>query len=598
MRPDTRTPLLAVRNLVTQVATPDGARAVIRDLSFDLDRGKTLCIAGESGSGKSMTALSLMQLLAKPAVRVASGTALFKGRDLFTLSEDQMRGVRGREIGMIFQEPMTSLNPVLTIGRQLTEAITAHRPMAQAAALGEARRLLDQVQIPDAVRRLSQYPHELSGGMRQRVMIAIALSQGPDILIADEPTTALDVTVQAQILSLIRMLQAEHGTAVILITHDMGVVAEMADQVLVMKDGQAVEHGDTVSLFEAPKAAYTRMLLDAVPKLGEMQGSDGPKRGTVKPVAATREDVATLAKPLVEVRDLTVRFDIKGGILQRPVARVHAVEGLNFELYRGETLALVGESGCGKSTTGKALMNLIPWTGSITIDGRETAGLSRREMKPVLRQVQMVFQDPYASLDPRYRVGDLVAEPLLIHGLAKGAELADRVEYLFKRVGLSPDQARRYPHEFSGGQRQRISIARALSLSPKVIIADESVSALDVSIQAQVLDLLQDIQNETGISYVFISHDMAVVEQISHRVAVMYMGQFVETGTRRQIFEDPQHAYARALLKAVPVPDPRRVRSAYDPAAREIKSPVRSLDFRPQPTVFEDVGSRHFVARG
>ncbi|MBB4062892.1 dipeptide ABC transporter ATP-binding protein [Gellertiella hungarica] len=594
MTTDPTQPLLSVRNLVTQVATPAGARSVIRDLSFDLDRGKTLCIAGESGSGKSMTALSLMQLLPKPMARVASGQAIFKGRDLFSLGEEEMRAVRGREIGMIFQEPMTSLNPVLTVGRQLVEAITAHRPMGQAAALAEARRLLEQVQIPDPARRLGQYPHELSGGMRQRVMIAIALSQGPDILIADEPTTALDVTVQAQILSLIRMLQAEKGTSVIMITHDMGVVAEMADHVLVMKDGQAVEHGDTVPLFREPKAAYTRMLLDAVPKLGEMTGTDRPKRGRAETEAA---GTAPVRQPILEVRDLTVRFDIRGGILQRPVARVHAVEGLSFDLYPGETLSLVGESGCGKSTTGKALMNLVPWTGSVRVAGRETQGLSRQAMKAVLRDVQMVFQDPYASLDPRYRVGDLVAEPLLIHGIASGSELKDRVEYLFRRVGLSPDQARRYPHEFSGGQRQRISIARALSLSPKIIIADESVSALDVSIQAQVLDLLQDIQNETGISYIFISHDMAVVEQISHRVAVMYMGQFVETGTRRQIFENPQHAYTQALLSAVPVPDPTRDRRAYDPSAREIRSPIRPLDFTPKPAAFQNVGGGHFVAR-
>ncbi len=592
-------PLLSVRDLVTQVATPMGAKTVVDGLSFDLMRGETLCIAGESGSGKSMTALSLIQLLPKPMARVASGLALFKGRDVFALDDEGLRKLRGKEIGMIFQEPMTSLNPVLTIGRQLVEAITAHRPMSHAEAMAEALRLLEQVQISDAARRLSQYPHELSGGMRQRVMIAIALSQGPDILIADEPTTALDVTVQAQILSLIRHLQKEHGTAVIMITHDMGVVAEMADHVLVMKNGKAVEYGTVHDIFEKPSAPYTQMLLEAVPTLGEMHGIDTPKRA--KPIPAVPASAVTVAAArtdgaLVEVRDLTVRFDIKGGILQRPVSRVHAVEGLSFEIAKGETLSLVGESGCGKSTTGKALMNLIPWTGSIRVAGQETSGLGRRAMKPILRDVQMVFQDPYASLDPRYRVGDLVAEPLVIHGLAKGSELKDRVEYLFRRVGLSPDQINRYPHEFSGGQRQRISIARALSLSPKVIIADESVSALDVSIQAQVLDLLQDIQNETGIAYLFISHDMAVVEQISHRVAVMYMGQFVEVGTRRQIFENPRHNYTRQLLSAVPVPDPRRERRLYDAAAREIKSPIRPLGYQPVYNQLTDIGDRHLVA--
>jgi len=587
-------PLLSVRGLLTQVATPRGAKTVVDGLSFDLHRGKTLCIAGESGSGKSMTALSLVQLLPQPMARVAGGEAFFKGRDIFALKGDDLRTLRGREIGMIFQEPMTSLNPVLTVGRQLTEAITAGRPMTRAEATAEALRLLDQVQIPDPSRRLKQYPHELSGGMRQRVMIAIALSQGPDILIADEPTTALDVTVQAQILSLIRHLQKERGTAVIMITHDMGVVAEMADDVLVMKDGRRVEQGPVGAIFDAPREAYTRMLLDAVPKLGEMRGTDRPKRAAAP--SAALPAIKPAKDVIVDVADLTVRFDIKGGILQRPVSRVHAVEGLTFSIGRGETLALVGESGCGKSTTGKALMNLIPWSGSIRVDGRETSGLSRKAMKPVLRDVQMVFQDPYASLDPRYRVGDLVAEPLVIHGIARGSELRDRVEYLFRRVGLSPEQANRYPHEFSGGQRQRISIARALSLSPKVIIADESVSALDVSIQAQVLDLLQDIQNETGISYLFISHDMAVVEQISHRVAVMYMGQFVELGTRRQIFEDPKHAYTRQLLAAVPVPDPRRERRLYDANVREIRSPIRPLGFVPQYNALEDAGDGHLVA--
>ena len=579
-------PILSVRNLDIQVATPAGARTVVEGMSFDLRAGETLCIAGESGSGKSMTALALMQLLPQPMARVSGGQALFKGRDLFALAPDAVRALRGRDIAMIFQEPMTSLNPVLTIGRQLTEAICAHRPLPADKAREQAIRLLEQVQIPDPLRRLAQYPHELSGGMRQRVMIAIAMSQDPAILIADEPTTALDVTVQAQILSLIRHLQKERGMAVIMITHDMGVVAEMADHVLVLKNGKVVENDTVLKVFEEPEAPYTRLLLDAVPKLGEMAGVDHPRRGQA--IAAR--------SPVVSVEGLTVRFDIRGGILQRPVRRVHAVENLSFEILRGETLSLVGESGCGKSTTGKALMNLIPWTGSVEIDGRQTAGLSRAAMKLVLRDIQMVFQDPYASLDPRYRVGDLVAEPLVIHGLARGAELADRVEYLFRRVGLSADQMKRYPHEFSGGQRQRISIARALSLSPKVIVADESVSALDVSIQAQVLDLLQDIQNETGIAYLFISHDMAVVEQISHRVAVMYQGQFVEVGTRRQIFENPQHAYTRQLISAVPVPDPRRERRGYDIAARDIRSPIHPLDYVPSLNRLQDVGEGHLVA--
>jgi peptide/nickel transport system ATP-binding protein len=580
------TPLLDVRDLVTEVATSNGPRPIVDGLSFTLERGKTLCIAGESGSGKSMTALSLMGLLPRPMARVASGSALFKNRDLFDLPGEAMRQVRGREIGMIFQEPMTSLNPVLTIGRQLTEAITAHAVLSGTETRARALALLDQVQIPEAARRLGQYPHELSGGMRQRVMIAIALSQAPDILIADEPTTALDVTVQAQILDLIRLLQRDTGTAVILITHDMGVVAEMADDVLVMKNGGQVEAGPVRTIFASPVAPYTRALLDAVPRLGAMAGTTVPKRAQ-PPVKPPRE--------VVEVDNLSVRYDIGRGLLRRGKGRVHAVEGISFRLHAGETLALVGESGCGKSTTGRALLNLVPFTGDIRVNGHHIAGLSPALMKPIRRDIQMIFQDPYASLDPRMRVGDLVAEPLKIHGLAKGAELSDRVEYLFGRVGLPADAASRYPHEFSGGQRQRICIARALSLSPKIIVADESVSALDVSVQAQVLDLLQDIQNETGIALLFISHDMAVVEQISHRVAVMYQGRFVELGTRAQIFENPQHSYTRRLMAAVPVPDPTRIRPAIMPFDGEVKTTVRPMGYVPAPVVYYDVGDGHLV---
>ncbi|MEO9230635.1 MAG: ABC transporter ATP-binding protein [Devosia sp.] len=578
-------PLLSVRDLTVSVATPTGTVALVDRLTFDLDRGETLCLAGESGSGKSMTALALTRLLPEP-VQVSGGEARLDGSNIFALSETAMRGVRGRRIGMIFQEPMTSLNPILTVGRQVAEAVAAHASMSASARWDKARQLLDIVQIPDAERRLSQYPFELSGGMRQRVMIAIALAQTPDILIADEPTTALDVTVQAQILSLIRHLQQETQSALILITHDMGVVAEMADRVLVMRGGREVEHAPVRTLFATPKAAYTRELLDAVPVLGAMRGVALPKRAGATDLRAPA---------VIEVDDLTVRFDIKGGLLRRPVRRVHAVENISLRVQRGETLSLVGESGCGKSTTGKAIMNLVPWSGSIRIAGRITDGLKPRAMKSILRDVQMVFQDPYASLDPRMRVGDLVAEPLLIHGLARGQELEDRASYLFERVGLSRDLLRRYPHEFSGGQRQRICIARALSLSPKAIIADESVSALDVSIQAQVLELLQDIQNETGIAYLFISHDMAVVEQISHRVAVMYMGRIVETGTRAQILENPQHEYTRRLLASVPVPDPTVRRRLYMPYAGELPSPVHALNFEPEPSHFRDLGGGHLV---
>ena len=578
-------PLLQLEGLSVETVGPRPSR-LVDGLSFSLERGKTLCIAGESGSGKSLTALSLMRLLG-PGLRIAAGRALLDGQDLFGLTPEQMRRVRGGRLGMIFQEPMTSLNPIQTVGRQVSEAINAHRRLDGAATRARARQLLEQVQIPDVERRLDQYPFELSGGMRQRVMIAMALAQSPDILIADEPTTALDVTVQAQILSLIRQLQKDTGTAVIMITHDMGVVAEMADDVLVMRRGRQVEASPVRQLFAKPAAPYTQALLAAVPRLGAMTGTSAPGRSA-----------PTAQKPsqVVEVNDLTVRFDVRSGLFGRPTRRVHAVEGVSFRLHAGETLSLVGESGCGKSTTGKALANLVPFHGDVVIAGTNIAGLSPKAMKPVRRNVQMVFQDPYASLDPRMRVGELVAEPLRIHGIAQGSELADRAAALFDKVGLPRDALSRYPHEFSGGQRQRICIARALSLSPRVIIADESVSALDVSVQAQVLELLQELQNEAGIAYLFISHDMAVVEQISHRVAVMYMGRFVEIGTRQQIFENPQHPYTKRLMAAVPVPDPLRPRRDYVAPEGEQPTPVHPIDYSPPPQHWRDLGNGHLVA--
>ncbi len=577
--------LLQLEGLCVETAGSNPSR-LVDGLSFTLERGNTLCIAGESGSGKSLTALSLMRLLG-PGLRIAAGRALLDGQDLLKLTPEQMRQVRGGRLGMIFQEPMTSLNPIQTVGRQLGEAINAHQRLGNTATRARARELLEQVQIPEVERRLDQYPFELSGGMRQRVMIAMALAQSPDILIADEPTTALDVTVQAQILSLIRQLQKDTGTAVILIAHDMGVVAEMADEVLVMRRGQQVETGSVRQIFSAPAAQYTQALLAAVPRLGAMAGTSQPRQSAAVP---------DKPKQVVEVDNLTVRFDVRSGLFGRPSRRVHAVEGISFRLHAGETLSLVGESGCGKSTTGKALVNLVPFQGDVVVAGTNIAGLSPRSMKPVRRNVQMVFQDPYASLDPRMRVGDLVAEPLRIHGIARGSELQDRAASLFDRVGLTRDALDRYPHEFSGGQRQRICVARALSLSPKVIIADESVSALDVSVQAQVLELLQELQNQAGIAYLFISHDMAVVEQISHRVAVMYMGRFVEIGTRAQIFENPQHSYTRKLMSAVPVPDPFRPKRPFINIEGELPTPVHPVDYKPEPQRWHDLGSGHLVA--
>ncbi len=577
--------VLSVRDLRTDVATPSGRKTVVKGLSFDLKRGETLCIAGESGSGKSITALSIMGLLPEPMARVSGGEVLFQGKDLIKLPEDAMRRIRGGDIAMIFQEPMTSLNPVLTVGRQLREAILAHQDVSGSEANKRALAMLESVRLSEPARRLKQYPHELSGGMRQRVMIAMALACNPKVLIADEPTTALDVTIQAQILQLIRDLQRDFGTAVIMITHDMGVVAEMADRVIVMNHGNIVESGTASDVFERPADSYTRHLLEAVPKLGAMTGVDSTARKKDQPEA-----------PVLEVEDLVVRFDLHGGLLNRVTSRVHAVEGVSFTLAPGETLGLVGESGCGKSTIGKALMNLVPWEGSIRVAGQHVGIGSAQEQQRRRRDMQMIFQDPYASLDPRMTVGDIVGEPLVIHGLARGKDLKDKVASLFDRVGLPADVITRHPHEFSGGQRQRICIARALALSPKVIVADESVSALDVSVQARVLDLLQELQEDLGLSYLFISHDMAVVEQVSHRIAVMYLGQIVEMGTRRQVFENPQHDYTKRLLKAVPIPDPRRRRTVFDVPTGEIPSPVLPLGQSVERVRYHDVGDRHLVA--
>ncbi|MGS4946414.1 ABC transporter ATP-binding protein [Meridianimarinicoccus sp. RP-17] len=578
-RGDDARPVLSVRDLTVQVATGAGGKTVLDHLSFDLHRGETVALAGESGSGKSMTALAIMGLLPRPMARITEGTIRLGDRNIAGLSDRAYRAIRARRISMIFQEPMTSLNPLMTVERQLCEVLLEHDMCTRDAAPARALKLLRDLRLTDPERRLKQYPHELSGGMRQRVMIAIALACEPEILIADEPTTALDVTVQAEILDLIRLLQKERGTAVLMITHDMGVVAEMADRAIVMRAGQPVEASSVERLFSAPSSEYAKGLLAAVPRLGA-----APPRPPRSP-----------GQKVVEVSDLSVRFDVKGGILNRPVARLHAVEGVSFDIRVGETLALVGESGSGKSTIGKALLGLVPWEGAVRIDGRHTKGLSRRSMRPVLRDIQMVFQDPGASLDSRMTVGEQVVEPLRVHGLASGSELTDRAEFLFRRVGLSADMLGRFPHEFSGGQRQRVCIARALSLSPKVIVADESVSALDVSVQAQVLDLLQELQDEDGLSYLFITHDMAVVDQVADRIMVMRLGQVMEEGPRDAVLRDPRHPYTRRLLAAVPVPDPTRLRQPQPPAP-ESQSPMLPLGAVFPRVRLEQVSGEHRVA--
>ena len=596
-------PVFSVSGLEIAFRGRDDWSPVVHDVSFEIARGETLALVGESGSGKSVTSLAAMRLL-DPENSRTRGKVLLEGRNLLTLSEAEMRGVRGNDMAMIFQEPMTSLNPSMKIGEQIAEVLVAHRGMAQSEAMAETQRLLERVRIPAARQRMGEYPHQSSGGMRQRFMIAMALACRPRLLIADEPTTALDVTIQAQILELIKVLQEEEDMAVLFITHDMGVVAEVADRTFVMYKGKAVEQGPTDTLFAAPRQPYTRALLSAVPRLGSMRGDTRPARfpliapetGQPVPARPVTSEVDPTAAPLLEVRGLTTRYQISGGMLGRGAGRVHAVEGIDFDIRPGETLSLVGESGCGKSSAGRSIIGLTPAQGgSVKLDGAELLGLSRRAIRPHRRKMQMIFQDPFASLDPRARIGGAIAEPMLTHGLVSRAEAPDRVADLLEKVGLKADMAKRFPNEFSGGQRQRLCIARALGMTPRLIVADEAVSALDVSIKAQVINLMLDLQEEMGLSYLFISHDMAVVERMSHRVAVMYLGEIVEIGPRAAIFENPQHPYTRRLLSAVPVPDPGRrgMRRGLD--VRELKSPVRPMNYVPPKREWREVSPGHRV---
>jgi len=595
------TPVLSIRNLTTSFRVDRAWRPVVEDLSFDIAPRETVAVVGESGSGKSVTALSVMRLLPSVNARVEGRIAL-AGRELPPLPEAEMRKIRGNDIAMIFQEPMTSLNPVLTVGFQVAEALVYHRSLDRKAAEAEALRLFERVRIPAARSRFHEYPHRFSGGMRQRVMIAMALACRPKLLIADEPTTALDVTIQAQILELIKMLQEEEGMSVLFITHDMGVVAEIADRVVVMYKGRAVETGGTAEVFRTPRAPYTRALLAAVPRLGSMAGRARPMRFPVVDIetggsdepAETPDTVAE--QPLLEVSDLVTRFDIRGGVLSRIQGRVHAVEKVSFALHPGETLALVGESGCGKSTTGRSILRLVPPTsGRILFEGHDVADLDRSALRKMRRRMQMIFQDPYASLNPRKTVGAALAEPIIVHRLAGAAEARDRVASLLRKVGLPPDAAGRFPHEFSGGQRQRLCIARALALEPRLIVADEAVSALDVSIKAQVLNLMLDLQSELGLAYLFISHDIAVVERVSHRIAVMYLGEIVEIGPRAAIFGAPQHPYTKRLMAAVPVPDPDHRGIRRKLSDDEIRSPVRPPDYVPPARSYRTVSPGHVV---
>ncbi|GAA0615210.1 ABC transporter ATP-binding protein [Paenochrobactrum glaciei] len=598
----TTSPILSIAGLNTSFRVNGEWRNVVRDVSFDIAPKETVAVVGESGSGKSVTAMSIMRLLSPDNSRI-TGQINFEGQDLLSLPLDAMQKIRGNRIGMIFQEPMTSLNPVLRIGQQITEVLMYHRGMSQSQAEAEAVRLLDKVRIPSAQSRLAEYPMNFSGGMRQRVVIAIALACDPKLLIADEPTTALDVTIQGQILELIKTLQQEEGLSVLFITHDMGVVAEISDRTVVMYRGEQVETGTTESLFAGAKHPYTRALLSAVPQLGSMNGKDRPLRfpdvdmqtGEVHPPKPTEDTVKRDEPPVLTVDKLVTRFNIKKGFLSKTVGRVHAVENVSLELRRGETLSLVGESGCGKSTTGRSIIRLTDTvSGTVTIGGQNVLRAGKSQLADIRREAQMIFQDPYESLNPRIRIGEAIAEPIVAHGLARADEARNRVGDLLERVGLSASMMDRFPHEFSGGQRQRVCIARALALEPKLLIADESVSALDVSVKAQVINLMLDLQEKYSLGYLFISHDMAVVERISHRVAVMYLGEVVEIGSRQAVFENPQHEYTKRLMAAVPIPDPsrRQIRRVNND---EIKSPLRAPDYVVPQRIYEQVGDDHFV---
>jgi len=566
--------ILEVENLKTWFHTRDGVVKAVDGISFDLTPGKILGIVGESGSGKSVTVHSLMGLVPQPPGRIEDGSAHFDGSDLIRCAPRELRAIRGKRIAMIFQDPMTSLNPYLRISEQLIEPLLIHGLAGREEALKKAITMLEKVGIRDAAERIHSYPHEFSGGMRQRVMIAMALITDPEMLIADEPTTALDVTVQAQILRLLKELQADLGVSVIFITHDLGVIAELADRVVVMYRGHIVEQGDVLSIFDQPKHPYTKGLLACRPRLestfkvlptvsdyldetevnGEIQLSEKPDAAAhIKSLQQIEEPAIDKNDLLLEVVGLKVYFQQRAGFFSESTGEVKAVDGISFNVPRGSTLGLVGESGCGKTTTGRAILNLVaPTNGSVKFAGEEIAGFDAADMLPLRKRMQIVFQDPYSSLNPRLTIEQALTEPMAVHGVGTSADRRDRAAALLEEVGLEARFLRRYPHEFSGGQRQRICVARALSLEPEFIVCDEAVSAMDVSVQAQVLNLLKELQGRRNLTYIFISHDLSVVKFMADTMAVMEHGKIVEQGSAEAIYANPAEQYTQRLIEAIP----------------------------------------------
>ena len=563
-------PVLSVRNLDIRFRTPEGEVHAVKRVNLDILEGEVVGVVGESGSGKSQLFLGATGLLAGNGK--ASGEVFYRGRQILGSAQKALNDVRGSKITMIFQDPLTSLTPHMRIGDQIMEALRVHLKMSHEEAHKRAVETLELVRIPEAQRRMRQYPHELSGGMRQRVMIAMATACGPDLLIADEPTTALDVTVQAQILDIMRDLKTSLKTSIVLISHDMGVIAAMCDRVSVMRHGEFVEQGNVEDIFYRPQHAYSRMLLDAMPRL---ERAERPGRVALISLA-DREALPTLLK----VDDVKVHFPIRvGGTLVPRYRPLRAVDGVSFDLKAGETLGVVGESGCGKSTLARAAIALLPKSaGRVVWCGRDMSEVSREELRLLRKDFQIVFQDPLASLDPRMTIGQSISEPLrtLEPGLSR-AEITTRVRDMMEHVGLDPGWINRYPHEFSGGQNQRVGIARAMIVQPKLVICDEAISALDVSIQAQIIDLILALQRRFGMSLIFISHDLSVVRQVSHRVMVLYLGRVVELADRDFIYKDPRHPYTRALISAVPIPDPKLERAKPRlPLPAELPSPMDS----------------------